>query len=714
MKTVLASRRAQSLVRFSAFLIVVALIAGMAGCDIGAKYDLTMVAVPAGNGTALDLTNASPYGAGTEVSIKAVADPGYRFIRWTATAGILADADAPETTFTMPAQKVTVTANFAPFAGGSGAATDRYQIATWHDLQEVRNYLTRNFILMNDLDSSTAGYEELVGPTANGEQGWQPIGSRDAPFAGRFDGGGYEISDLFINRPDENDVGLFGALAEYAFIENIGVMDATVIGQRGVGGVAGFNDGTVTGSYSSGDVTGRSRVGGLVGDNEGSVINAYFVGIVTGYWGDIGGLVGWNHGHATVYNSYSGGDVTGDSEVGGLVGENWGTVSNAHSISSVTGDAVIGGLAGYNGQGIIKNSYFTGRVTGYMGIGGLVGSAHWDSTIRNSHYDYNEVLINGESIITTGALCSQDFEEWLTNDRFLDVNERLSQEDDYYAINDVSDFKQLLAFGQNAFLKFRLNNDLDLATEPNFYIPYLAGEFEGNGHVISNFSFNLDFISHVGLFGQLAYGGRVANLAVENVNIIAAFCVGGVVALNQGTMNNSYSTGSVTGNTAVGGLAGSNGDSGTVTNSYSAGSASGYWCVGGLLGHNIRGTVSSSYSTAGVTADSEAGGLVGWNDGDVSNCYSTGTVVGNWSVGGLVALNDGDVSNSFWDIETSGQATSDGGTGKTTVQLQDITTFSGAGWDIVAVADPGTRNPSYIWNIVDAVTYPFLSWQPVS
>jgi hypothetical protein len=34
------------------------------------------------------------------------------------------------------------------------------------------------------------------------------------------------------------------------------------------------------------------------------------------------------------------------------------------------------------------------------------------------------------------------------------------------------------------------------------------------------------------------------------------------------------------------------------------------------------------------------------------------------------------------------------------------------GWDIIEVADPGTRNHSYIWNIANGLTYPFLSWQP--
>jgi len=62
--------------------------------------------------------------------------------------------------------------------------------------------------------------------------------------------------------------------------------------------------------------------------------------------------------------------------------------------------------------------------------------------------------------------------------------------------------------------------------------------------------------------------------------------------------------------------------------------------------------------------------------------------------------------------ETSEQTTSDGGTGKTTAEMQDISTFLGATWDIIAVTNPSIRNPSYIWNIVDDETYPFLSWEP--
>jgi hypothetical protein len=216
-----------------------------------------------------------------------------------------------------------------------------------------------------------------------------------------------------------------------------------------------------------------------------------------------------------------------------------------------------------------------------------------------------------------------------------------------------------------------------------------AGSFDGQGYEIRDL-----FINHpgqgwgnVGLFGAVGEGGVVEDIGVMNVTVIGDYEVGGLVGCNEGTVSNCYSSGSVTGESYVG-------------------------YVGGLVGDNC-GTVSNSYSSGNVTGDVKVGGLVGWNYDTVSNSYSTGSVTGNSSVGGLVGLNEGTVSNSFWDTETSGQATSDGGTGKNTTEMQDIATFSGATWDIVAVGGPGTRNIGYIWNIADNQTYPFLSWQPV-
>ena len=113
MKRILKSWKHPYLARVGIFLIAIVLIVGAVSCG-GATYSLTMVANPVVGGNATDLTNASPYAAGTLVNIKAVANTtgGYHFANWTAPAGTFGNATAATTTFTMPAQNVTVTANF--------------------------------------------------------------------------------------------------------------------------------------------------------------------------------------------------------------------------------------------------------------------------------------------------------------------------------------------------------------------------------------------------------------------------------------------------------------------------------------------------------------------------------------------------------------------------------------------------------------------------
>jgi hypothetical protein len=75
-------------------------------------YELTMAVSPLDSGTTTDETNTGPYPEGAIVSIKAVANMGYGFVNWTAQVGVFDDASAAETTFTMPGQNVTITANF--------------------------------------------------------------------------------------------------------------------------------------------------------------------------------------------------------------------------------------------------------------------------------------------------------------------------------------------------------------------------------------------------------------------------------------------------------------------------------------------------------------------------------------------------------------------------------------------------------------------------
>jgi hypothetical protein len=255
------------------------------------------------------------------------------------------------------------------------------EIRTWYDLDDVRDNLEGQHILMNDLDSTTPGYEELASPTANRGKGWDPIGNPDPEYTfagpgGTFDGQGYEIRDLFINRPHEDFVGLFGVAGEGWHIEDIGVVNATVTGNKYVGGLVGGSTqtDTVHDSYSSGNVTGNKYVGGLVGYS-------------------------WS----TVSNSHSTASVTGSEEVGGLVGYSWGSVSNCYSTGSVTGDDDVGGLVGYNGASgfasTVSDSYSTGNVTGNEHVGGLVGLLKY-GIVRDSFWDTET---SGQSTSAGGA-----------------------------------------------------------------------------------------------------------------------------------------------------------------------------------------------------------------------------------------------------------------------------------------------------------------------
>ena len=251
----------------------------------------------------------------------------------------------------------------------------------WYDLDAVRDDLGDHYVLMNNLDAATAGYTELASAAANDGRGWQPIGPWPDGFGGYFEGQGYEISDLVIRRPGEDNVGLFGRVDEGGVVVEVGIVNVAVTGRLSVGGLVGSNSGTVSNAHSVGAAIGYASVGGLVGTNSHTVLNSYASGSATGKE-QVGGLVGFNDG--SVSNSYSTATVTADLCAGGLVASNSGTVSESHSIAAVTGYISIGGLVASN-AGIVKNSYSAGSVTGKEQAGGLIGRNRSEGAVSNSH-----------------------------------------------------------------------------------------------------------------------------------------------------------------------------------------------------------------------------------------------------------------------------------------------------------------------------------------
>jgi hypothetical protein len=284
-----------------------------------------------------------------------------------------------------------------------------------------------------------------------------------------------------------------------------------------------------------------------------------------------------------------------------------------------------------------------------------------------------------------------------------------------------------------------------------------TGVFDGNDHTISDLT--IHGRRSLGLFGKLEAQAEVRNLGLLRLNITGSTYVGGLVGENDGRITTSYSTGVLTGS-ECGGLVGRNWHLGRIDTSYSTAAVTGgggkYF--GGLVGRNL-GNITTSYSTGAVSGSWSVGGLVGGGGGSIVNSYSTGTASGTgggpvpvWGgVGGLVGDNHnaaiisncystgvvtveggpiggvggllgaynsgvgeggpatrGHISASFWDIQTSGQTESYGGTGLSAAEMQTANTFLDAGWDFV---DETMNGPNDVWKIVEGQTYPLLSWQ---
>ncbi|MFC1653102.1 hypothetical protein ACFL3F_05215, partial [Planctomycetota bacterium] len=233
-----------------------------------------------------------------------------------------------------------------------------------------------------------------------------------------------------------------------------------------------------------------------------------------------------------------------------------------------------------------------------------------------------------------------------------------------------------------------------------------TGIFDGNRHAILNLTINGD--SYLGLFGRTEYQTEIKNLGVVDVNIVGfGHYIGTLVGFNRGSIATSYSTGVVSGDKRIGGLTGRNW--GSITMSYSNVTVNGNDNVGGLTANNY-GSITASYSTGMVTANWNVGGLVGENYGNITASYSIGAVSGDQRMGGFIGRDGGDanITTSFWDIETSGQASSAGGKGLTTAQMQNASTYLDADWDFIDETENGTDD---IWWINDGQDYPRLWWE---
>ena len=489
-------------------------------------------------------------------------------------------------------------------------------------------------------------------------------------------------------------------------------------GDQETGGLAGINNGLIYNCYSNCNVQGINFVGGLIGKNSGSVMMCYSTGMVSGET-RLGGLIGKNKNKGSTYLSYWDIQASGlDFSSGGRgktteqlkniqTFRGWGyddvwTLDDGNDYprlawENTPGNLIIDTPPEYaGGTGDVNDPYKIKTAEQLLALG-----YYWpdfnDNFILMQNIDFNDIDPN---IIVSIGIPAFPYSG------IFDGNNNTISNFKYY--NDLENYVGLLGnIGPNSVLKDISILNADIKGYQNTGI--LAGSNEG---LIQNcfVSGCVDGYDYVGGLAGYNEENAVINLCSSDVDVNGISRVGGLVGQNYNatiSMSDSFATVTSSGESA-GGLAGTN--FGNILRCFSHGLISGVYNVGGLVGMNYffiwfpdTGMICDSYSTAIVEGDQNVGGLIGENRGTAFQSYSTGMVSGNENVGGLTGLNykfdsfQALVQDCYWDIETSGQQSSQGGEGRTAFQMKQQDNYTN--WDFVKV-----------WDIVDNQTYPFLRW----
>ncbi len=303
---------------------------------------------------------------------------------------------------------IAVTTNIAQtnrvVPSGSGTEADPYQISSLANLSWLAQNTSawnKYFIQTANIDASETAtwddaddngdgdlFNDATDITATGNnEGWISLGTETKFFAGVYDGAGYKIDGLTINRPSTSYVGFIGNLrpdfGSHPEVKELGLTNLNILADAYIGGLAGQNlGGIISKCYTTGIISSTSDVGyvaGFVGFNnsKGSVITQCYSEVNVDYNGNsneayIAGFVGRNR---------------TNGEYGAVINECYST--GEINITTTGTRGRIGGFAGQQAYASIYNCYSTGKVI-YVGTGNQVGGFMGRS--------YSDTLVNCYSI----------------------------------------------------------------------------------------------------------------------------------------------------------------------------------------------------------------------------------------------------------------------------------------------------------------------------
>ena len=638
-----------------------------------------------------------------------------------------------------------------------------------------------------------AGYE-LRNNITMGSPTWVPTGT----WATTFDGDGYTLTGATFSVSGSSDAGLFGNLGAAAVVRDLGLVNftvtATTSSAQSNGILTGFvaSGATITNVYSSGgsitvSVNG-SNAGGLVGYLQGTLSGSYSTAAVTvtGTASTIyvGGLAGRSNGGA-ITASYATGTITdttsnADANVGALIGRHEGsgaTITNSYCVGA-SGNCI---GTSVTGAGATSTAAYTAAQlqapTGYTDM-----YLNWNLDVDgDSDLDYpwnfgtSSAYPTLNSPTQRGTLTPSDTDYDADDDGLIDISTAAQLNAVRWDLNGDGDPASAnsnaygTAFGGRQHtadtnshrmgcplttptagcVGYELMADISLSGYANWTpLGTYTVTFEGNGNAVTNLTITNATADDVGLFGRLdSATGIIRRVAVTGANVSGNIAAGtgnqelGILVgeVTGGTVRFSYTTGSVTQNGSggfnkTGGLVGwlSRGridasySTATVTGPASGSTGStGTLSTGGLVGQNGEagssnsGAIRASYASGAVTAtrnNTNVGGLVGsFRRGTIEYSYAYGSVTtSSGQSGGLLGQDTGaadtTITASYYDSGTTGQSDTGKGTGQTTMQLQQELAYGSgiyANWNTDVDGDSSTANDDP-WDFGTASQYPAL------
>ncbi len=472
------------------------------------------------------------------------------------------------------------------------------------DFNNDLSYINPNSTNFGDFNED--GVTESIKKEVSESYGFQPIGNNTKNFKGVFLGNNNKIKGIYINRTEQDYVGLFGFVS--GNIKNVSIESANVKGKNYVGTLAGKLSGINSNGFTVNNlnVSGSGSIGSIFGDAP-KVLSIYAENVNVKGDTSVGGIIG-NGGYSKYSDSViiknstvtgttntkmiSGGqygsvknylavnvtnsNVSGNSYVGGVYGAartlSYVTIDNVN----VKGDTSVGGIVGnvgsskYTSNTVMKNSMVTGTTYTKAINGGQYGSSrnYLLLNIKLNNEDVSNSTTDTINDINTYEVAGIDTYIGGDNDNtgyYFDYNNQnkivikntednpivqlengTGTKENPYLISSEEDWKKASATSTTSDTYFKLTKDLDFSNKKFYMLGSKNNEFkgtlDGNGKKISNLSINVPKVSSFDYVGIIGKGGSAYGINLDNIKVTGYNYVGALFGSTRGTVRDIYAS----------------------------------------------------------------------------------------------------------------------------------------------------------------------------